>query len=180
MVGEHGRIFADAGQEGGIQFRQPLQAEEIQAGNSRDSVVVDRVAFGIDDGKIDPAEIDAVAGGPDHRGDAFRSEVEPLQGRGDAGRVGKGCPRAGLFGQLQAAAFYILINDIEEGDEGEVAVGEAIGKAGCNLDDAVLGCLEMSDQDHAVGGEAAEIDGAAAIGAGNDGAEPRRARVVPA
>ncbi len=116
-------------------------------------------------GTIDPAEIDAVAGGPDHRSDAFRSEVEPLQRCGDAGRVGKGCSRAGFFGQLQAAAFYILVHDIEEGGEGEVAVGEAIGKAGCDLDDAVLGCLEMSDQDHAVGGEVAEIDGAAAIGA---------------
>src|SRR6185295_12562221 len=131
VVGEHGRVFADAGQERGIQFRQPLQAEEIQAGNGCDAVVVNRIAFGVGDGKIDPAEIDAVAGGPDHRGDAFRGEIEPLQRCGDAKRVGNGCPRAGFFGQVQAAPFYIFVHDVEEGDEGEVAVGEALGKAGC-------------------------------------------------
>ena len=44
MIGEHGRIVADAGQEGGIHFRQPLQAEEIQAGHLGDAVAVNRFA----------------------------------------------------------------------------------------------------------------------------------------
>ena len=71
----------------------------------------------------------------------------------------------GSSGSCQAAPFHILVHDIEEGDKGEVAVGKAFGKARCDLDDAVMGRLEMSEQDHAVGGEVAEIDGAAAIGA---------------
>src|SRR5688572_2270448 len=66
MVGEHGGVVADTRQEGGVHFRQPLQAEEIQPRYAGDAVPVNRFAARIEHGNIDPAEIDAVAGGPDH------------------------------------------------------------------------------------------------------------------
>jgi hypothetical protein len=44
MFGEHGGIVADARQEGGIHFRQPLQAEEIQPGDLGDAVAEKRLA----------------------------------------------------------------------------------------------------------------------------------------
>src|SRR6478736_9065759 len=66
VIGKYHGVVADAGQERGVHLRQPLQAEEIQARHRRDAVAMHRLAFGIGDREIDPAEIDAVAGGPDH------------------------------------------------------------------------------------------------------------------
>src|SRR5207245_2676624 len=84
---------------------------------------------------------------------------EPLQGRGDAWRVCKRDPGVRFLWQPQAAPFHVLIHDIEEGYEGEVAAGKTFGKARRNLDHAVMCRLDMPEQDHAVGGEVAEIDG---------------------
>src|SRR4051794_19579392 len=42
VVGEHGGVVADARQERGFQRRQPLQAEEIEAGNFADATTMPR------------------------------------------------------------------------------------------------------------------------------------------
>jgi hypothetical protein len=57
---------ADVSRSGGVQEVQP---EEVEAGRSGDyAPVVDGGAAGVEDRQVDPAEVGAVAGRPDHGG----------------------------------------------------------------------------------------------------------------
>src|SRR4051812_1623927 len=136
MIGEHRGIIADAGEKRGIHLRQPRQAEKIQPGYAGDAVVMEGIAVRILHRYVDPAEIDAVTGGPDHRADTGAVEIEALQGFGNARWIGQPCPYLRLFGQIEAAQFDEAVDDVEEGGEDEVAGHHAFSKAGRDLDHA--------------------------------------------
>jgi hypothetical protein len=58
-------IIADTDQEGRRELGEPLQAKEIEALDLCGTGLVARAARGIEYRDIDPAEIEAVTGGPD-------------------------------------------------------------------------------------------------------------------
>src|SRR5580692_9439789 len=87
VVGQYRRVVADAGQERGTHSRQPLQAEEIEPGYFGDAAAVKGLASRIEHGNFNPAEVDAVAGGPDHGRNAGGVEVETPERRSDARRI---------------------------------------------------------------------------------------------
>src|SRR5438552_7174639 len=102
VIGEHGGVVADPGQERGFHFRQPLQAEEIQPGHLADAAAVQRLAVSVQHRNVDPAEIEAVTGGPDHRADAVGADIEASQRFADARRIGQRRPGGRLLRHLEA------------------------------------------------------------------------------
>src|SRR5436309_1475387 len=98
-----------------------------------------RFAAAVQAGNVDPAEIDAVAGGPDHRADVVGVQVEAAQWVADAGRIGQYRAGAGFLRKIQAAAPDVRIDHVEEGGVDEVATGQALGEIGGDLDHPVAG-----------------------------------------
>ena len=66
------------------------------------------------------------------------------------------------------------VGPLDEARIGGVAVGEAFGQIGREREHAVVRRADPSQQGHASGGEAAEVDGLAAMGAGDHRQQPRR------
>src|SRR5437660_11218693 len=128
VIGEHGGVVADPGQERGFHFRQPLQAEEIQTGHLGDAVAVTRLPARVQHGNVDPAEIEAVARGPDHRADAVAADVKAPQRFGDARRVWQHRADGGVFRHLQAVLLDMRVHHVEECEIGRLAFGQALAE----------------------------------------------------
>src|SRR5580704_1503438 len=75
-VGETRGVVGDTRQEGRIHFREPWQAEEVDAGQGRDPAFVLRFAAGTQQRKFKPAEIEAVSGRPNQRAEAGAAHIE--------------------------------------------------------------------------------------------------------
>src|SRR6266850_5742665 len=87
VVGERSGVLAHSGQERRIQLGQPLQAEKIQSGYVGDAMAVNRLAVPIQHRNVDPAEINAVTRGPDHRADAGGGDTKAPEWFGEAERI---------------------------------------------------------------------------------------------
>src|ERR1700676_5479886 len=87
MIGKIGGVLADAGQQGRVQFGQPLQAEEIHSRHVGDAPDMHRLPLRVQYRNVNPAEVEAIAGGPDDRSDAGGAHVKPPQGLWRAKRI---------------------------------------------------------------------------------------------
>src|SRR5262249_23989130 len=153
---------ADAGHEGGGHPAHPLQAEEIKPADGGDAAALDRRAVAIEDGDIDPAEINAIAGCPDDCVDALGAEIEPADRVGHAEWGRQYGPGGGLFGKIEAAVARVLVGHLKEGRIIEVGLRETVAKAGTDIEHAAARGDDAPDERDAFFGEAAEIDGVAA------------------
>ena len=130
----------------------------------------------IEHGNIDPAEIDAVAGGPDHRADAFSAEVEALQAASvTQGGIGQHRTRGGFFRANRGrAASDMGVQHVEEGRIIGIARSRDSRRDRGRYRARRRAPPHPPEQRDAVGGEAAEVDGVAAIGARDRGIDPVR------
>src|SRR4051794_8250923 len=110
----------------------------------RKAAAVHRLAARIQYRDIDPAEIDAVAGGPDHRTDALLAKVETGQRRGDARRVGQHRTGGRVVGQLEAVSFDIRVHHVEEVHIAGIPVRESFGETRGDIEHAVARRLNFS------------------------------------
>src|SRR6185437_3743063 len=110
VIGETGGVVADAGQYRRIQSGQPLQAEEIQAGHGGDAVDMKRLAARIQHGNIDPAEVEAITGGPDYRANTGGAEIKPPQRLGETMRVRPHRAGGGVGRHFEAMGFGVGIH----------------------------------------------------------------------
>ena len=75
---------------------------------------MDRLAVRIEHGNLDPAEVEAVAGGPDHRTDAVGADIKLPQRFGDAARIRQHRAGGRIFRHVQGVTFDMGIRHVEE------------------------------------------------------------------
>ena len=92
--------------------------------------MVSRYAIGVEHRYVDPVQIEAIAGGPDHAGDPLGAQVDRIQRRSEARRIGQAEARQGIGGLIEAACGDEVVDDPEERRVVGVAIGDVAGEIG--------------------------------------------------
>ncbi len=143
----------------------PGQAQEVEAGAGGDAALVFRVAAVVEGGRhLDPAEIRRVADTPDHRGDAGGVQVQA----GGVVRCRLPHRAVGRFRRrVDVVPRDMLVDAGLDAGVGGVGVVEVFPEVVAEQNPAAFQVFQAPVQAHAFQGEAAQVDVAAAVAAGD-------------
>ena len=80
-IGDIARVLANAVDQAGLGGMQPGQSDKKQSVIRAHPTRLDRESIAVDDRKLDRGEVEAIAGCPDHVGDAGGFQIELGQDR---------------------------------------------------------------------------------------------------
>src|SRR6185369_17892864 len=132
-----------------------------------DAVAMQRVAPGVEYGDVDPAEISAIAGCPDHGVDICGTKVEVADRCGYTRRVRPSGAGRRIIRQAEAFPLHIFVHHVEQERKGGIALRETFGKAAGDFEHPVARGRYPPKQRDALLRKIAEVDRAPAIGTGD-------------
>jgi len=160
-------VVCNARQEGRTHFREPWQAEEVDAGNWSNPAIVLRPARGIQYREIDPAIVELVSSRPDDGAEAGTPHVDLAQRFTDLRRILTSCSGFGVSRNIHAAPRDKSVNPFQKIAVGCIAIVKASAKVTGKMQNAIAERLQSSEQRNSLRGEFAEVDRVPAIGSGD-------------
>jgi hypothetical protein len=127
-----------------------------------------RLAAGTEQRKLEPAEVEAVSGRPNHRADTGVTQIELADRRRNAWRFR--ILRVGFrfVGTPNPFLTDITVDLVEKSLVSGVSIRQALFEIAGKMNDAFPNRLESAEKSHALCHELAEIDGVAAISSSDE------------